>query len=146
MLAPNPEPVNIVYTYHFSPLIVFDAWVKPEIISKWLFVGPTSEIIHIEINAVAGGRFSILELERSNGLHIDHFGEYKKVDNPRNLVFTLSVPEHFKGETLVNIEITPVPAGCHLRLIQTGVPPETTEKNWRDMLQRLDTILEEMVK
>ncbi|MEO5595114.1 MAG: SRPBCC domain-containing protein [Chitinophagaceae bacterium] len=132
--------------YKFCPEIIFDAWVDPEMIPKWLFVGPTSEIINIEIDPVAGGMFSILELERNNGEHIEHFGKYKKVAHPRNLEFTLSVSKHFKGETFISIEIIPQPGGCHLQLTQTGVPPGTTEKNWRDMLAHLNSVLKEMAK
>jgi len=140
------NPVKVGQVYKFCPEIIFDAWVDPGMIRKWLFVGPTSEIINIEIDPVAGGKFSILELEQNNGEHIDHFGKYKKVDRPHNLEFTLSVPKHFKGETSVNIEIIPQPGGCHLQLTQMGVPPETTEKNWRDMLAQLNSVLKEMAK
>ena len=41
------EPVKISCVIVAPPEAVFDAWVKPELIRKWLFVGPTSEIVNV---------------------------------------------------------------------------------------------------
>lgn len=57
------DPVEIRRAIFVEPEKVFDALVKPEMIRKWLFVGPTSEIIRIEIDLRIHGNFSILELE-----------------------------------------------------------------------------------
>ena len=74
------------------------------------------------------------------------YGDYRKLDRPHKLEFTLSVPAHFTGETEVVISIVPQPGGCYLDLTQTGVPTRTTEKNWRAMLEKLDNVLKEMAK
>lgn len=136
--------VLVSHRYNVCPESIFDAWLEPEIIRKWLFVGPSSEITHIEMNPKVRGRFSILELERSNGEYIDHYGTYQEIDRPSRLVFTLSVPKHFQGETCVTIEIKTKSEGCELTLTQTGVAPDTTESNWRDMLRQLDVAIDSM--
>jgi len=140
------QPAQVRHGYKFCPEIIFDAWIDPEMISKWLFAGPTSKLINIDIDAHEGGHFSMLELEKKTGEQIDHYGDYKKLDRPHRLEFTLSVPKHFQGETDVIISIVPQPGGCYLDLTQTGVPPLTTEKNWRAMLEKLDNVLKEMAK
>ncbi|HXL56174.1 MAG TPA: SRPBCC domain-containing protein [Chitinophagaceae bacterium] len=140
----DQKQVHVSHTYNVSSETVFDAWVKPEIVSKWLFVGPTSEIVKAEIDSTVDGFFSILELEKTNGVYIDHYGKYLEIERPKKLVFTLSVPKHFPGETCVNIQIETTVNGCVLTFMQTGVSPAIVEKNWKDMLQQLDVVLTEM--
>ena len=140
------QPAQVRYGYKFCPEIIFDAWLKPDMICKWLFVGPNSKLINIDIDAHEGGHFSILELDKTTGQQIDHYGDYKILDSPRRLQFTLSVPQHFPGETEVMVDIVPQPGGCYVDLTQTGVPPRTTAKNWRNMLERLDVVLKEMAR
>ena len=135
-------PVALAATYAAPPELVFDAWIKPELVHKWLFIGPASEIINIEIDGRPGGKFFILELEKTTREYIDHYGKYLEIDPPRKLVFTLSVPKHFPGETIVTILIEPHAGGCTLQLMQTGVAKETTEGSWRTMLEQLRLTLE----
>ena len=135
-------PVTLAATYAVPPELVFDAWVKPSLIHKWLFIGPTSEIVNIEIDLRPGGKFSIQELEKTTGEYIDHYGNYLEIDPPRKLVFTLAVPKHFPGETNVTILIEAFAGGCILQLTQAGVAKETTEASWRKMLEQLKLTLE----
>jgi uncharacterized protein YndB with AHSA1/START domain len=125
---------------------LFDAWVKPEIMRKWLFIGPNSEITKIECDLRINGKFSILELEKSSGEYIDHFGKYLEINRPLQLVFTLSVPKHFPGETIVTIHIFPTLNGSELKLNQAGVSKEKAEKNWQEMFQKLKLVVEESVR
>jgi uncharacterized protein YndB with AHSA1/START domain len=136
------ESVYVNQAFNASPEIVFDAWIKPEMIREWLFVGPSSEIIKVDINPEVGGKFSILEHETSNGDYIDHFGKYIQIKRPNLLAFTLSVPKHFPGVTNVTIKIIAEKDHCELKLIQTGVSPDATEGNWRDMLKHLNVVVE----
>ena len=146
MRPPSTGAVSVRHGFTFCPEIIFDAFIDPEMIRKWLFVGPTSTIVKVDIDAREGGAFSILEQENTSGDEIDHYGKYQKVNRPGELVFTLSAPKHFPGETVVRIHITTQPGGCLLELTQTGVPPKTTEQSWRNMLEKLDNVLKEMAK
>ena len=136
------DPVEIRRAIFVEPENVFDAWVKPEMIRKWLFVGPTSEIIRIEIDLRIQGNFSILELEKTNNEYIDHYGKYIEIDRPGKLTFTLSVPKHFPGETYVSIEIGATREGSNLRLTQIGVSKDVTEESWNKMFAQLSYALE----
>ncbi len=103
-----------------------------------MFRSPINEIINIKLDLKGGGKFSILEL--ANGKTIDHYGEYLEIERPYRLKFTLEVPVHFPGVTEVIVSITSVNNGCELELVQTGVAPEVTEKNWKDMLNKLEEV------
>ena len=69
------EPVKVRQIISASPEMVFDAWVSPEMIGKWLFVGPTSEIVNVNLDLRVQGKFSILEFEK------EHQGIYRSFRN-----------------------------------------------------------------
>lgn len=142
MNSSNLEPVHVTRFYNASPEAVFDAWTHPGLVRKWLFVGPTSEIVAIDLDLRINGKFSILEFEKSNQENIDHFGSYVEIERPHKLVFTLSVPKHFPGETKLTIEIASKNEGSELKLTQTGVSREVTEKSWLTMLEQLALAIE----
>ena len=134
--------VHLKRVFLAPPEVVFEAWVNEDIIHKWLFVGQDSEIVNVHVDLKAQGKFSILELEKSTNEYIDHFGEYLEIKKPNKLVFTLSVPRHFSGESKVEIEILPNNNGSVLTLVQTGVPKDVTEESWEKMLGQLKLTLE----
>jgi uncharacterized protein YndB with AHSA1/START domain len=142
MNAPTPDTVSIIYNFLAKPEIVFDAWVKPEWIHKWLFVGPTSEIVKTEIDLKVDGKFSIVELEKTNNEHIDHYGKYIEIERPNKLAFNLSVPKYFEGETTVTVSIEATESGSQLHLSQAGVSKALTEESWKKMFEQLKLSLE----
>ncbi len=103
---PTPN-VKVSVTRHFdaSPERVFDAWLDPELIGKWMF-GPAlreEEVLRIVADARVGGSFSFLV--RRQGQEIDHVGKYREIDRPRRLVFTWGIAGESEDESLVIIEI-----------------------------------------
>src|SRR5438132_1158378 len=88
---------KIVWEFDAPPAEVFDAWLDQAFIRRWMFA--RDEIFEIKLDPRVWGRFSIVETS-SEG-RIDHFGEYRKIERPSLLVFTLSVPLRFSGSTLV---------------------------------------------
>ena len=138
----DSDGVHLTCNY-FAPVeAVFDAWVNKELIRKWLFVGPKSEIVQVEMDVRVQGKFSILEQEHVSGDYIEHYGTYLYIDRPRKLAFTLFVPKHFEGETTVEISILPTDAGSELTFTQTGVLRTVTESSWKKMLFQLQLTLE----
>ena len=139
--------VHVQVTQHFSASAerVFDAWLDPERIGKWMF-GPAlrdEEIVRITIDARVGGRFSFVV--RRQGEEIDHVGRYLELDRPRRLVFTWSIaPE--KDESRVVVEIAPARPGCDLTLTHE-LPAEwadyadRTRDAWAKMIRVLETQL-----
>ena len=138
----DTDGVHLTCNFFAPPEAVFDAWINKDFIRKWLFVGSTSEIVHVEMDVRVQGKFSILEQDNIKLEHIDHFGEYVSIERPGRLEFTLSVPKHFAGKTTVEIIILATDAGSELTLTQTGVSRIVTEGNWKKMLFQLQLALE----
>lgn len=120
---------------------LFCAWTDPAIIRQWLFKGDDSEIVRVELDLKAGGRFSIVEQTRDGA--VDHFGNYVVIDRPHQLSFTLEVPRHFPGVSQVQLEFreadatTVATAATEMVFQQTGVDPQIVEGRWRRMFTQL---------
>jgi uncharacterized protein YndB with AHSA1/START domain len=113
-----PSNVRVSVTRHFdaSPERVFDAWLDPGMIGKWVF-GPAlreEEVLRIVADARVGEAFSFLV--RRQGEEIDHVGKYLEIDRPRRLVFTWGIAGESEDESLVIIEIVPRETGAELSL------------------------------
>lgn len=120
--------VAVCVTHRFSASAerVFDAWLDPEKVGKWLFATQTGEMVRVEIDPRVGGTFVITE--RRDGEDVEHRGEYLEIDRPRRLVFTLNVEKYAQEIDQVTIEITPLESGCELTL-KHGMSPAWAE-NW----------------
>ena len=139
-MTDSPErQARVRQIYRALPHEVFDAWITPSTIRRWLFADPTSEIVRVDVDARVGGTFSILE--RGTDGDVDHIGQFLEIDRPNRLVYELRVPRHFPGTTRVTVEVSSVGDGAELVLTQAGVPPEVTEMVWRNMLARLAGVL-----
>lgn len=89
-VARMDAPVNMTVSHAFdtSAERVFDAWLDPEMIGRFMF-GPAlreETIIHLNLDARVGGAFSFKV--RRGDQDIDHVGHYREIDRPRRLVFT----------------------------------------------------------
>jgi uncharacterized protein YndB with AHSA1/START domain len=109
--------VNVRVTRQFSvsPEKIFDAWLDPEMIGKWMF-GPDlrdEEVVRISLVPRVGGSFSFVV--RRQEQEIDHVGEYLKMDRPHRLVFTWGVAD-VEGSSRVIIDIVPLENGSELTL------------------------------
>jgi uncharacterized protein YndB with AHSA1/START domain len=131
--------IQITREFSAPPEAVFDAWLDPDVIPRWLFAAPSHEIHHVASTPIVGGSFSILE-RAEHDKEIDHFGWYRTIERPSRLVFTLEVPAHFPGETYVTIEVAAQAAGSVMTFTQDGAPPEI-EEDWRTMFDQLAKIL-----
>ncbi len=65
---------------------VFDAWLDPEMLSKFITPMPGMPDSDVETDARQGGKFTII-------MHVDdaklpHTGEYLEINRPNKLVFT----------------------------------------------------------
>ncbi|HEX2076299.1 MAG TPA: SRPBCC family protein [Longimicrobium sp.] len=146
MTTNAPVSVRVTRRYAASAERVFDAWLDPALIGRWMF-GPAlrdEEVLRIQVDARVGGGFSFLV--RRDGQEIDHVGTYREIDRPRLLVFTWGIEGESRDESQVVIEIAPLESGCQLTLTHEMDPKwaeyaARTEAGWTRMLEALGRVL-----
>jgi uncharacterized protein YndB with AHSA1/START domain len=134
--------VRVTRRYEATAERVFDAWLDPQLIGRWMF-GPAlreEEVLRIEVDARVGGGFSFLV--RRGEHEIDHVGTYRAIERPRRLVFTWGIAGESIDESAVTIEIVPRERGCELTLVHEMDPKwkdyaERTQAGWTKMLDAL---------
>lgn len=122
---------------------VFDAWLDPEMIGRFMF-GPAlreETILHIRLDARVGGTFSFKV--RRGDRDIDHVGAYREIVRPRRLVFTWGIAGESVDESAVTIEIAPRGDGCELTLTHELQPQwadyaPRVAQGWTTMLMALE--------
>jgi uncharacterized protein YndB with AHSA1/START domain len=119
------------------PEIVFDAWLDPESVGRWLFATPDGMMETVEIDARVGGGFRIVERRGEN--LAEHFGEYVEIDRPRRLAFDFWT--NFSEErTRVIVTIAADGNGSLLTLTHEGVWADyegRTRQGWTMILDGL---------
>ncbi|CAG9165438.1 SRPBCC family protein [Cupriavidus respiraculi] len=143
----NLPAAHVEQAFPVSSERLFDAWLDPAMLGRWMF-GPAvreERIVHLNRDAWVGGRFSFL-VERG-GERIEHVGEYLRLDRPMALTFTWAIGGE-PGDSRVNVTIEAAPDGCALALTHT-LPAgaegqvEQVEAAWYKMLGVLDQALRE---
>lgn len=111
------------------PEAVFDAWTKPELLSKWW--GPEGFTVpEHSLDVRIGGAWRTVMRSPEGGRHIVS-GVYRAVERPRRLAFTWAWDQDdgSRGhETEVTVEFLPRDGGTLVRLTQAAF----LEKEHRD--------------
>jgi uncharacterized protein YndB with AHSA1/START domain len=137
-------PASVRVTRHFDATAerVFDAWLDPVRVGKWLFATSTGRMVRVELDARVGGTF--LFVDRRNGEDIEHHGEYLEISRPKRLVFRFVVPKLSPNYTRVAIDIVAAASGCDLTLLHEGVLPAQEQRvhsGWQSILDALGACL-----
>ena len=131
-----------------APARLFDAWLDPAQVRRFLFATPDGEMTTVEIDPVVGG--DALIVERRGDSEALHRLRYEAIDRPRRLVFLFKaciaggpVADEW---TRVTIAIEPEARGARLTLTHEGVWPDfedKTREGWTMILASLATVLED---
>ena len=144
----DKPPLKVVVTHSFSasPERVFDAWLDPEMIGKWMFSPALlqQEVVSVSLDSRVGGSFSFVV--RRQGKEIDHIGKYLEIDRPRRLVFTWGIRQDSGDSSRVMVDIVAQATGSELTLTHELDPAwadyeSRTRDSWAKMLQVLDDTL-----
>ena len=113
----KPTIVQVTRAYAFPAERVFDAWLDPRMIGRFMFGSHLrdEEVVHLKTDAHVGGTFSFLV--KRQGQPIDHIGRYDVIERPNKLVFTWSIAPEKIDASRVTITIAPHGAGCELTLV-----------------------------
>ncbi|HEX5689483.1 MAG TPA: SRPBCC domain-containing protein [Roseiflexaceae bacterium] len=150
---PNDDDrfLRISRRFEAAPERVFDAWLDPAMVRRWLFTMPTDEAYTAELDARVGGQWRITA--RRDGIDYTASGEYLQIDRPRRLAFTFEMLQFSPNTDRVTVDIAPDGDGCVLTLTQKGVdiaeelrqlPADTagdSEAGWRLMFDALQALL-----
>lgn len=142
MKAEQTASIRVSHRFNAPAERVFDAWLDPKTVGRWLFATSDGEIVRADIDAKVGGRFVITD--RRDGEDVEHTGEYLEIARPHRLVFTFGVPKYSDVFSRVTVEITPLETGCELVLTNEGLLPEyesRTAEGWTMILASLERTL-----
>ncbi|MGH9328338.1 MAG: SRPBCC family protein [Terriglobia bacterium] len=141
MSAPEPESVRLTRRLAASPERVFESWVNPALLRRWL--APTAEA-----DAQVGGRFR-LEVSKPEGTHVVS-GEYREFVRSQRLVMTWvyegPMAPDGKIEALLTVEFRKDGPNTEINLYHEGLKSpayiETIRHGaWAKALDQLELIL-----
>jgi uncharacterized protein YndB with AHSA1/START domain len=106
--------VRVTHRFDASAERVYDAFLDPDLASRFMFATATGKIVRCDIEARVGGTFTIVD--RRNGEDVVHAGTYLVLERPCRIVFMLSVEKYSSDTDTVTIEISRLPQGCEVTL------------------------------
>ena len=128
----------------YPPERVFDAWLDPKMLAKFMIPGAGVTVPDASVDAKIGGRFSII-MRVPNAGDLPHEGEYRIIDRARQLQFTWESPASTAEESIVTLDLTPKDGGTDLCLHHIRFPSEESRDNhnggWTAILAKLDEAL-----
>jgi uncharacterized protein YndB with AHSA1/START domain len=108
-----------------SAATVFDAWLNPEMMRKWLFtMESTNKVAKNEPHV--GGTWEIVDYR--DGKSYKAIGEYIEIDPPNRLVFTFKMPQFSDSVDIITVEIEQHEEGCEMTFTHNIVVPH--EEDW----------------
>jgi uncharacterized protein YndB with AHSA1/START domain len=142
----NPIKVTVKKKFNVPAEKVFDAWLDPNWLNRWMF-GPEirdEKIITLENDPKKDGQFFYV-VERDGDI-INHMGTYREVQRPNRLVFTWGVDVEAGDESVVTIDIESTENGCQLTLVHEMDPKwaeyaDRTQEGWTFMMDKLNVLL-----
>jgi uncharacterized protein YndB with AHSA1/START domain len=141
MTADGPS-LTLVRRVKAPPAEVYAAWDLPERLARWW--GPDAgPVLSAEADVRPGGRFRVV-FRTLDGEEHDSRGVYREVEPGLRLVFTwrwASTPER---ESLVSLELRPVPEGTELTLTHARFHDEAARDGhrggWSGALDKLERL------
>lgn len=117
---------------------VYDAWTRPELLSRWYCPNPELEIT-VDADVRVGGSYVV-----KMGPHVVR-GTYTELDEPRLIAFTWRWDGAESEVSQVRVELTEVDGGTRMVLDHTGLENAEDVANhlqgWEGNLERLPSVL-----
>jgi uncharacterized protein YndB with AHSA1/START domain len=125
MTVTSTITISMARRFNASTDRVFEAWIKPELMKKWLF---TSEATNKVLNndPRLGGSWEIVD--HREGVDYRAIGEYQEVRQPHKLVFTFKMPQFSETEDIVRVTISQVREATEMLFTQEIIVPH--EEGW----------------
>jgi uncharacterized protein YndB with AHSA1/START domain len=123
---------------------VFDAWLNPEMLSKFMMGMPDMPETDVELDAREGGNFTFIMHYR--GEQLPHTGKYLEISRPDKLVFTWISHHSVVDNSTVTLNFTRIDDNrtnislSHVKFIDEEMR-SAHEGGWGCILDKLNEIL-----
>ncbi|MCP1200377.1 SRPBCC domain-containing protein [Notoacmeibacter sp. MSK16QG-6] len=138
----NDLSLKVVQHVEAAPERVFDAWLDPELLGRFMLTGPDSGVKDVSTDPRVGGQYRIVMTNDMGD--VPHTGEYKVIERPRELAFTWNSP-HAAPDSLVTLKFEPDGNGTLVTLVHEKFNSEQSrdghEKGWTAILDTLSKAL-----
>lgn len=128
----------------FPPERVFDAWLDPKMMQKFLVPASGMSVPEASNNPVVGGRFRVVMQAPDMEEGWLHEGEYLEINRATRLRFTW-VSGYTQEDSEVTLTLKPANDGTDLTLKHIRFPSEESRDNhkggWTLILEKLETTL-----
>jgi uncharacterized protein YndB with AHSA1/START domain len=117
---------------------LFDAWLEPEALAVWMRPGAIRSTV-ARVEPYEGGSYEITMQGQSGP--IVHKGVYRRIDRPRQLVFTWASPGTELRDTLVTVDFMPVGDRTEVIVTHEQLPESAKASHsigWTRGLENLD--------
>lgn len=139
----NDLTLTVSRTFDAPSEKVFDAWLNPEMLTRFMTPGDDVSVPSATVDPVEGGEFEVIM--KVGDKEIPHSGVYKAIDRHRRLVFTWESPHSIDGST-VTVEFAPAEKGTEVTLTQVSFSSEDSRdghtEGWTAILAALGDALE----
>lgn len=129
-------------TIKASPEQLFQAWLDPAIMAKFMAGGASQKVTKAQSDARVGGSFLVVMTAETA---LEHKGVYRVLTPFSRMVFTWESP-YSPADSEVELLFTPVAGGTELTLNQVKFLSEASRDGhiggWTKILQRLDALFE----
>jgi uncharacterized protein YndB with AHSA1/START domain len=138
----SAEKVVVERLIPASPRKVFEAWLDPEALRRFMCPAPGSRVTRAESDARVGGKFLIVM--HVGGQDVPHRGEYLEITRHTRLAFTWRSVHAGEGSR-VTLHFAEVPGGqTRLRLEHVGLADAETRARhhdgWSNILKELSAL------
>lgn len=135
--------LEVTKSLPYPPERVFDAWLNPQMLAKFMVPGPGMSVPEAQAEAKVGGRFRII-MRTPDDNDIPHEGEYLAINRATHLKFTWNSP-FSQDDSTVTLDFQPDGTGTQLRLSHVRFPNEESRDNhqggWTLILEALEGAL-----
>ncbi len=136
--------VRIERTFPARAEDVFDAWTSPEVMRRWLHVGPDWETPVAEVDLRVGGAVRIVMRDTDGDDHGAR-GTYVAIERPRRLEMTWSFDDDPSNEQRIELSFSEADGATTVLFVNTAIATDerrdSQDRGWNGCLDQLERAL-----
>jgi uncharacterized protein YndB with AHSA1/START domain len=137
----NDLTLTTRHVFKASPERIYRAWLDPEMMARYMTLGPDMVAQKTAVDPRVGGRFQFTMVGEKENLHT---GTYRELTPYSRITFTWESPWSAPG-SMVDITLTPVEGGTEVVLTHVKFTSESSRdghhKVWTTILAHLDGLV-----